>query len=202
VLSDIPVFQNLDLYYFGLMKKNAVFDEAAGKENRHTLGTRVSGKTTSWRYDFEGNFQFGRFSGKRISAWTLSSNAGYRINQLKFQPEIGLKTDLASGDEHAGDNVHRSYNPLFPRGGYFGLAALVNPVNLIDIHPSLKFELIKNKLATQIGYAAFWRYSKSDGLYGPGVSLLYSGRNTHSKYVVDQARCTNHRQSFFLFLFS
>jgi len=186
VLSDIPVFQNVDLYYFGLNKKRAVFDEAVGKENRHTIGTRVSGKTSSWRYDVEGDFQFGRFGGKRISAWQFSSNAGYKLNRLKFQPEIGLKTDVISGDEHAGDNLHRSFNPLFNRGGYFGLAALVSPVNLIDIHPSLKFELIKKKLATQIGYTAFWRYSKNDGFYGPGVSLLYSGNNTTNKFIGDQ----------------
>lgn len=63
----------------------------------------------------------------------------YKFSKTKLKPEIGLKTELIRGDREYDDNKPETFNPLFPRGGYFGLAALIGPVNLIDIHPSLSF---------------------------------------------------------------
>ena len=32
-------------------------------------------------------------------------------------------------------------------------------------------------------YDIFWRYSKNDGIYGPNVTLIYSGKNSDHKYI-------------------
>lgn len=185
VIHKVPFIQNIDLYYLGLWKKRAVFDDAIGQENRQSLGTRIWKNKGNWKYDFEGLYQFGKINEKTISAWTLSSNASYTFKNLKFNPEIGLKTEIISGDKNAGDNHLQTFNPLYPRGAYFGLVALIGPSNLIDIHPNINFDL-NEKLSLGIDYDIFWRQTISDGLYAPNMQLLYSGKNTTERFIGTQ----------------
>lgn len=185
VINKIPPIQNIDLYYLGLSKTTAIFDDGKGKELRHSIGTRIWKKSGNWQYDFEGVYQWGKFNAGQISAWTISSNSAYRINSLKFHPQISLKTELISGDQNYNDGKLNSFNPLFPRGSYFGLAALIGPSNLADIHPAVSFELSK-KTDLNFDCDAFWRYSSNDGIYAPNVSVIYSGKNIGSKIIGQQ----------------
>jgi len=185
VINKIPVLQNIDIYYLGLYKAAATFDDGKGKELRHSIGSRIWKRAGNWQYDFEGLYQWGTFERNDISAWTLSSNMSYRFSSLKFKPQIGLKTELISGDKNYDDSKLNSFNPLYPRGAYFGLAALIGPSNLADIHPSVSFELSK-KVALEFDCDVFWRYSKNDGIYAPNVSLIYSGRGSVHKFIGQQ----------------
>jgi hypothetical protein len=185
VIHKIPFINNIDVYYFGYERANAVFNDGAGKENRHSVGTRIWGKSENWRYDGETLFQFGDFASKDINAWTASLNLGYRFTTVKFNPEIGFKAEVISGDRNVGDNGLETFNPLFPRGGYFGLASVIGPSNLIDFHPSLNLELAKN-IEWGIDFDMFWRYSSNDGIYAPNVSLIYPGDTTKSKKIGGQ----------------
>ncbi|WP_460558113.1 alginate export family protein [Ferruginibacter profundus] len=184
-VNKIPVLQNADFYYLGLSKAVTTFDDGKGKEVRHSIGSRIWKKTGNWQYDFEGLYQFGKFASKNISAWTISSNTSYSFNSLKLKPQIGLKTELITGDKNYDDNKLNSFNPLFPRGAYFGLAALIGPSNLQDIHPSVSFDLSK-QIELTIDYDAFWRYSCNDGIYAPSTALIYTGRNINSKFIGQQ----------------
>ncbi|RUT72495.1 hypothetical protein D0817_02505 [Flavobacterium cupreum] len=183
--TKIPIVKNIDVYYLGYQRANAAFNDAAGKEKRHSLGTRIWGKTGNWRYDGEAVYQFGDVAEKSINAWTASINAGYRFNDIKFRPEIGFKTEVISGDKKAGDSNLQTFNPLFPRGAYFGLASVIGPSNLIDFHPSLSFEIAKN-VDWVIDYDMFWRYSGYDGIYAPNTSLIYPGDTTTEKKIGNQ----------------
>lgn len=185
VKNKVPFFNNIDLYYFGLWRKTARFDDGAGREIRHSAGSRIWSAKKFWRYDVEGLYQFGDFAGKNIAAWTLSMNAGYKFATTTLKPEIGLKTELISGDATRGDNKLQTFNPLFPRGGYFGLVSLVGPSNLFDIHPSLILDLSK-KLSLCIDYDKFTRYSANDGIYGPNVAMLFSGKSSSKKSIGQQ----------------
>jgi hypothetical protein len=185
VRNALPVLRNIDIYYLGVWKRQVVFDDGFGKELRHSIGTRVWGNEGGWRYDMEGLYQFGKFSGKNITAWTVSVNTTYRFIYAKLQPAIGLKTEFISGDQRYDDNKLQTFNPLFPRGAYFGLAALIGPANLIDVHPSVTLSFIKT-LEFGLDYDIFWRYSNCDGLYGVDGSLIYSGRNIISGYIGGQ----------------
>jgi hypothetical protein len=185
VRNKFPFLQNVDLYYLGLWKRETVFDDGTGKEIRHSIGSRVWNNTGRIKYDIEGVYQFGKFAEKNIRAWTLSFNTAYKFSKTKLKPEIGLKTEWISGDAVYDDNKLQSFNPLFPRGGYFGLASLIGPANLFDIHPSLTLELTK-KLSFDIDYDLFWRYSTNDGIYTPGVALIYSGKNNSHKPIGKQ----------------
>jgi len=185
VMNKIPVLQNIDLYYLGLSKAAATFDDGKGKELRHSIGSRIWKRTGNWQYDVEGLYQWGTVGTKDISAWTLSSNMAYRFSSLRLKPQIGLKTELISGDKNYDDGKLNSFNPLFPRGAYFGLAALIGPSNLADIHPSIAFELSK-KVGLGFDCDVFWRYSKNDGIYAPNVSLIYSGKGSTHKFIGQQ----------------
>ena len=172
VRNKVPAIKNIDLYYLGLWKKNTVFNSGAGKELRHSIGTRIWSSKNDWKYDVEGLYQFGKFAGNNISAWTASINTSYEFSSAKLKPEIGLKTELISGDKDKTDGKLQTFNPIYPRGAYFGLAALIGPANLIDVHPSLSLELSPN-LSFDIDHDIFWRYTKNDGLYAVNVSLIY-----------------------------
>jgi hypothetical protein len=185
VINHVPVFHNLDVYYLGLWKRQATFDEGKAQEMRHSIGTRLWNSQHNFRYDIEGLYQFGKFGDHPIDAWTLSFNAGYQFAQAPLQPEIGLKTELISGDATHGDNQLQTFNPLFPRGAYFGLAALIGPSNLIDVHPSISLEL-SQKVDLNLDYDAFWRYSRNDAIYAPNVSIIYLGENTRERSIGNQ----------------
>lgn len=185
VLHKVPFIQNIDFYYLGLWKSRAVFNDAIGEENRQSIGTRIWKNKGNWKYDFEGVYQFGNINQKTISAWTISSFACYTFENIKFNPEIGLKTEIISGDKHSGDTHLETFNPLYPRGAYFGLVALIGPSNLIDVHPSIDFTL-SEKWSLGIDYDIFWRQTRSDGLYAPNMQLLYSGKNTTERFIGSQ----------------
>jgi Alginate export len=185
VINKIPALQNIDLYYLSLWKSTATFDDGFKKELRHSVGTRIWNKTNNWQYDFEGLYQWGKFGTGKISAYTISSNTTYTITSLKYKPQINLKTELISGDENYGDDKLNTFNPLFPRGAYFGYAAIIGPANLVDIHPSVTLSVTK-KLDISVDYDAFWRYSSKDGIYGPAVNLIYTGKNSDKKFIGNQ----------------
>ncbi len=181
-----PLLGNLDLYYLGLWKKRTAFDDGAGEELRHSVGSRAWGGNARWQYDLEGVYQFGTFAGRSIRAWTLSANCSYRFPVLLFRPVLGLKTEAISGDETRDDGRLQTFNPMFPRGAYFGLAAFIGPANLWDVHPSLTLELAPEKLVCTLDYDVFWRYSLGDGIYNPAVDPVYSGEGTTGRFIGHQ----------------
>ena len=185
IRNKLPFLKNIDLYYLSLWKKNAVFNDGAGKELRHSIGSRVWGSANNWQYDVEGLYQFGEFADKNISAWTASVNASYKFNTVKLKPELGLKTEIISGDKQTGDDKLQTFNPLFPRGAYFGLAALIGPANLVDVHPSLSLNFT-DRLNFDIDYDLFRRHSIHDGIYAVNMALIYQDGNSSSKNIGSQ----------------
>jgi hypothetical protein len=181
VINKVPFFQNIDLYYLGLWRKHVTYDDGAAREVRHSAGTRIWGNRGSWKYDVEALYQFGKLGTSDIAAWTASLSTAYTLGRA----EIGLKTEAISGDTRYADGKLGTFNPLFPRGSYFGLASLIGPSNLLDVHPSLIFAVTK-KLNWELDYDVFWRYSRNDGLYAVSTSLIYSGKNVADKYIGQQ----------------
>lgn len=182
VRNKLAMVKNADLYYLGLYKANAVFDDGEGPETRHSTGIRIWNNGGNWRYDIEALYQFGDLGSKRIRAWTASVNSSYSFNEIKFRPEIGLKAELISGDKSKGDGKLQTFNPLFPRGNYFGLAALIGPANLVDIHPSLSI-YFNSKMNFDVDYDVFWRYSRYDGIYAVSMMIIYPAQGIFEKHI-------------------
>jgi len=183
--KDAPVVKNIDLYYLGLNRDQATFDAGSGREVRHSIGTRWWNKKKRWDYDLEAVFQFGEFATGRIRAWTTSLHANYQLTNGKKPFSVGLKTEIISGDKNPNDNQLNTFNPLYPRGAYFGLAALIGPANLVDVHPGIKWQAHKN-VTLSADLDLFWRHSLTDGIYGPNVALIYSGQASRERFIGEQ----------------
>ena len=177
---------NLDLYYLGLDRKNARFDQGTADELRHSLGTRLSGRKAGWDYNLEFVYQFGSFGSGDIEAWTAASDVGFTFGSATFQPRLGFKADVTSGDNNPHSTDLQTFNALFPRGAHFGEPALIGPANHIDVHPQLDLALARDVTLT-LDWDCFWRESTHDGIYGPAVNLIQSGRTSDARYVGHQA---------------
>ncbi|WP_051321075.1 alginate export family protein [Rhizobium mesoamericanum] len=185
-LDEIGPKSGLDLYYIGYQNADAEFNQGSGDELRHTLGTRFFGEAMGWDWNLEGMFQFGRFDGGDIRAWSLASDMGYTFEDATFSPRLGLRADIISGDRNPNDDDLQTFNPLFPKGKYFGEIGLVGPSNLIDFHPNLTLQLTDQW--TLSGAAVFyWRESLDDGVYDNGGGLVRPSGNSRARFIGSQA---------------
>ncbi|WP_238989950.1 alginate export family protein [Flavobacterium sharifuzzamanii] len=177
-----PKAGNLDLYYLGFRRDASVFEEGIAPERRHTIGTRLWKYGGGFIYNLEAAYQFGTFGSGNINAWTGSIDIGYMFENVKFKPTINLRNDYISGDKNQGNGNLQTFNPLYPKGGYFGFSPQVGPVNLIDIHPYATFDLLSN-LKMQVDVVLNWRYSTQDGVYRPSGILNLRGSDSDEKYI-------------------
>lgn len=176
---------NIDLYYLGIDRKHAAFNQGVGREIRHSLGSRLWGARGQWDYNYEGLVQFGTFADGHIHAWTVASDNGYTLHATRLAPRFGLKADITSGDGSKSSVDLQTFNPLFPKGAYFGEIALIGPANHMDLHPSVAMKIAKDWLITAES-VFFWRQSLNDGIYGPAVNLLRGPGSSRSRFVGSQ----------------
>lgn len=179
----------LDVYYLGFVNMRARFEQGVARERRHSLGARGSGKVTGFDYDLELVGQWGSFGSARIQAWTAASNVGYTVSRWPARPRFGLKADVTTGDDDPTDSRLTTFNPLFPRGGYFGLASLIGPLNHIDLHPSVDVALAK-RLTVSGDWDVFWRESVGDGQYNAFGALQVPANGNRERFVGSQASAT------------
>ncbi|WP_343706183.1 alginate export family protein [Flavobacterium sp.] len=177
-----PKAGNLDLYYLGFRRDASVFEEGIAPERRHTIGSRLWKYGGGFIYNLEAAYQFGTFGSGNINAWTGSIDIGYMFENTKFKPTINLRNDYISGDKNQGNGNLQTFNPLYPKGGYFGFSPQVGPVNLIDIHPYATLDLLSN-LKMQLDVVLNWRYSTQDGVYRPSGILNLRGSDSNEKYI-------------------
>ncbi|AJE04968.1 hypothetical protein GPICK_16055 [Geobacter pickeringii] len=173
---------NIDLYYIGLFRRQASFGQGTARETRHSVGTRIWRTTAPLDYNFEFLYQWGSFGKGDISAWTAASDTGYTFGALPLRPRIGLRADIASGDEDPANPDLQAFNPLFPKGAYFSEAGLIGPVNFIDLNPCVDLHLTDHTTLI-FDWDFFWRESTRDGLYNSALARVRSGRTSDAHYI-------------------
>lgn len=178
----MPRQANIDLYYIGIFRDRSMFEEDVAKETRHSIGTRIWKYGGGFIYNLEGAYQFGSFGKGKISAWTASVDIGYLFEDSYLKPSINLRNDYISGDKKAGDGNLQTFNPIYPKGGYFGFSPQIGPVNLIDIHPYATLDLPAN-LKLQVDLVFNWRQSLQDGVYRPSGSFNLAGSMSRKRYI-------------------
>src|ERR1700731_3995064 len=144
----------LDTYYLGLDRKDAAFNRGVGQEVRHSFGSA------------------------NIRAWTVASETGYRLPTVPLKPRFSAKADISSGDDPR-TNTLGTFNPLFPKGNYFGVLATTGPgpINFIDVHPRVETALPHN-LTASFDWIFQWRESLRDGVYSvPGFLIIPAGKS-------------------------
>jgi Alginate export len=172
----------LDAYYLGLDRKAAAFNRGVGHEVRHTIGARLSRPIAEsdpgWDFDYEALWQFGNFGSADIRAWTVASETGYRITIVPLKPRFSAKADISSGDDPR-TNTLGTFNPLFPKGNYFGVLATAGPgpINFIDVHPRAEAALPQG-VTVSLDWIFQWRESLRDGVYSvPGFLIIPAGKS-------------------------
>lgn len=178
----VPKQANFDLYYIGIYRDRSIFKEGTSAETRHTIGGRIWKYGGGFIYNLEGAYQFGSFGKGKISAWTASLDIGYLFEESDLRPSINLRNDYISGDKKAGDGNLQTFNPIYPKGGYFGFSPQIGPVNLIDIHPYVTLDLLSN-LKFQADLVYNWRHSLQDGVYRPSGSFNLAGAASRKRYI-------------------
>jgi len=175
----------VDLYYLGMRRDDAEFDRQTDDERRHSIGARVWGTPGAWDYDFELVAQWGEFGAREITAWTVASDTGFTFSDVPGRPRLALRANVTSGDHDPSDHELTTFDPLFPRGSYFGEASLIGPQNHIDLHPMLELRL-RDDWSVTAGWDFFWRESTSDALYRVSGSPLVAGNASGARRVGSQ----------------
>jgi hypothetical protein len=175
----------IDVYYMGLDRKQARFEQGTAPELRETVGTRIWHRPAPWDYNFEVVYQWGRFGLGPIRAWTFASDTGLTLRNAAWRPRFGLKADVTSGDKDPLEPTLQSFNPLFPKGAYFGENQMLGPVNHIDLHPSVDLHPF-SQVTVSPSWLFFWRENKNDGVYGVPGNLIRPVRGATSRYVGSQ----------------
>ena len=186
VRENLPFTLNLDLYYLGWRKLEAIYDQGEAEETRHTLGTRIWGKRKKLDYNFEFLYQFGEFGQGDIHAYALASDTGYTwsLGGLK-KLRLSLRADVYSGDDDPNDSDLNSFNPFFPKGKHISQLAASGLINQRDLHPRINLTLDYHWSFTT-STLFIWRDSLDDGIYSIGSGLLRSGSTSRARYVGTQ----------------
>ncbi len=158
----------LDLYLLDYGRDDARFAGTQGDERRTTVGARWFARQPGWDANVELVGQRGTLSGAQgdlaIRAWTLASDTGVRWPQRAWQPRLGLKVDIASGDRTPGDGRLQTFNALYPKATYFSEASLLAPANLMDVQPTLALTP-HPAITTELGWQLAWKHRRADAIY-------------------------------------
>src|SRR5260370_6315783 len=163
----------LDVYYLGLARDAAQFEQGTANETRHTFGARVWHRGV-WAYDAEAMFQAGRFGSGDIRAWRAGIEGSHLLADAVWSPRLGLVLDAASGDKNAADPNLQTFKAMFQSGMYSGRAPLLGPSNSIRFEPSVTFAPARQRLLS-VGLGFYWRQSVEDAPHGrPGQVFVPS----------------------------
>jgi len=176
---DTPRDLGIDLYYLGIANQHATYASGTGNENRHSLGTRFFGSRNHWDWNGEGVVQAGTFGDESIRAWTAAMDSGYTWDAM-WQPRLGLKVGVVSGDHNAKDGTLGTFDALYFKSGYFNDASLIRPQNVVGVHPN--FALKPSRTVSVDGGANWlWRYTRNDAVYAvPGYVEIPALQNASS----------------------
>jgi hypothetical protein len=175
----------VDLYYFGLHRTQAQYQQGKASELRQSLGTRFWGRRRGWDYDNEGIFQFGSFGSGNIHAWSVETENGYSFRSVPLEPRLALRSNIASGDRDSRCPNLQTFYPLFPRGLYHQLVNLNGHVNFADLDPVFVTHLTQ-KLSLTFDWDFFWRQSRGDGIYGVGGNFRRGSLGSSARYIGSQ----------------
>ncbi len=175
----------LDLYYIGYENDTATFDQGTASEERHTLGSRIFGDGGRVDYNFELFAQAGSFGDGEIRAWSVASDSGYTFDGAPLEPRLGLKANVISGDHDPADEDLETFNPLFPKGKYFGESAQIGPSNLINVHPSIELSF-SDEWSVLFASNVYWRESTDDGIYDNAGQIVRSDSGSDERFIGTQ----------------
>lgn len=175
----------IDAYWLDYKNEAARFAGRTGLETRNTFGLRFFGNRGDLGWNWEAMLQRGRFDGDRIRAWSLATETAWSFPEARLKPRLRLRANIASGDRDATDDRLGTFNALFPKGKYFGELSPIGPRNIVNLHPSVDFDLGKG-VTIELVAARFWRESRGDGIYDIPGALIRPAGGSDARHIGDQ----------------
>jgi hypothetical protein len=175
----------LDMYAFYVERQSITFNQTTGGEKRYTLGTRLLGSPKPFDFDFEADYQFGRFMEKDVQAFSVAGMGGYSLTDVRFSPRMFLGADIAGGGRN--NNPGDAFDQLFPSGhDQFGIIDAIGRQNIIDVHSGFTLTLLENKPGAErvtllTEYRQFWRESDQDAVYTSSGSILRGSGGSNAR---------------------
>lgn len=146
----------------------------ASARDIYTIGARVKslpGALNGWDYEAEMAGQFGRFKfsdtspSLRQEAFAAHAAAGYTWTKEPLSPRLGLEYNFATGDSNPNDNVHGTFDNLFPSNhGLYGVMDFFSLQNVHDLRLAMSVKPIKN-LSVKLDLHGFWLADTHDYFY-------------------------------------
>lgn len=173
--------RGVDFYGITRDMDERLFQGFNGKEERHTLGSRLFGRHQQLDWNWDLMWQGGEHASRDIRAWGLRSDNGYTFD-TPSRVRVGMHLDVASGGNPLSTSTSRTFDALYPRNGTYGEANMITMSNLILVGPSLNFhpartlEVISSIMQT-------WRHSSDDYVYLPGVRPLGATLNNDEREI-------------------
>lgn len=174
-----------DAYYLDYRNKAAQFGGLAGAENRKTYGLRLFGSRGRWSWNWEIIIQRGHFAGQRIRAWSLATETAVSLAVLPLKPRLRVRANFVSGDRKPGDGLLETFNPLFPKGKYFGELSPIGPRNIINLHPGIDVTLARG-IGLEFAEVSYWRAAQADGVYDIPGREIRSAEGSSARHIGDQ----------------
>ena len=114
---------------------------------------------------------------------------GYTIDTFAT-PRLSLRANIISGNRSVDSANLQTFNPLFPKGKYFGELTPVGPYNLINRLGAVGLSL-SDQIAVYVQGGPSWRYSAHDAVYGVGGNIVRSsdsgpGNTSNARFVGTQ----------------
>ncbi|PSJ40652.1 alginate export family protein [Allosphingosinicella deserti] len=187
VYATLPVAGalSIDLYRFAYRREAGASEQGEGRERRSTLGLRLFGTAGPWSWNWEAMRQRGRFGDAPIRAWSIATETAFAAPSRPLRPLLRVRANIVSGDRDPADPTLQSFNPMFPKGKYFGELSPIGPYNIVNLHPALELDLGRGFGASLAG-VRYWRQSRGDGIYDMGGALLRAGAGTKARHIGTQ----------------
>lgn len=177
-----------DVYGLVYRNEDAALQNAAGVEQRRTLGLRLFGTAGPLSYNWEFMLQRGHVDGSKIDAWSIATETGYTFPG-PLKPLLRLRANVASGDAKAGDFRVGTFNAMYPKARYFGELTPLGPANIMNLHGAFEVRPTA-RLVVSVSTLAYWRHRRSDGIYSLAGSLLRQGGTSDPRRIGTQFELT------------
>ena len=108
------------------------------------------------------------------------------FRRFGLKPRFSVKADISSGDNPSSRTL-RTFDPLFPKGNYFGVLATTGPgpINFIDVHPHIETTFPHN-VAASFDWIFQCRENVRDGVYSVPGFLIRPADNSQARFVGDR----------------
>ena len=169
----------VDAFWFWLGRERVRFGAVVGDEDRHSFGLRTAGVAGQLDWDVEAMLQRGSFAGEDIVAWGGGGEVGYMFGS-RIKPRLSVRVDAGSGDNRPTDRELNSFNPLFPRAGYFSEAGLTSFSNLVSVRTDLRLQPARG-VTIESAVAHNRRESRNDAVYLAPSTAIAATRGNPAK---------------------